>query len=111
MRVDDAMVEQVRRFNRLVTQRAGALEDHYLARGRALGASRVLWEIASGCEIRHLRARLGLDSGYLSRILRSLEAEGLVTTGTSDGDGRVRMVRLTAAGRNERSLLDRRSDR
>ncbi|HEY3484424.1 MAG TPA: MarR family winged helix-turn-helix transcriptional regulator [Ilumatobacteraceae bacterium] len=109
--IDGQMVEQVRRFNRLVTQRAGALDDHYLARGRALGASRVLWEIGSGCEIRQLRARLGLDSGYLSRILRSLEADGLVATGSSDNDARVRTVRLTSAGRHERALLDRRSDR
>ena len=109
--VTEEMVAQVRRFNRLVTQRAGALEDHYLSRGRALGASRVLWEIGAGCEIRQLRARLGLDSGYLSRILRSLEGDGLVVTGTSDDDARVRTVRLTTAGRNERALLDRRSDR
>lgn len=55
----------------------GGLHDHYLARGRPLGEARVLWEIGErGCEIRALRTRLDLDSGYLSRLLRSLEAAG-----------------------------------
>src|SRR3954463_10872473 len=104
-------VEQVRRFNRTVTQRVGALNDHYLARDRPLGEARMLWEIgADGCDVRILRARLGLDSGYASRLLRSLEAAGLVTVTASPRDARVRTARLTKKGRTERVLLDRRSD-
>jgi ribosomal protein S18 acetylase RimI-like enzyme/DNA-binding transcriptional ArsR family regulator len=60
--------------------------------------------------VRALRSLLGLDSGYLSRLLRSLEAAGLVTVGPSERDGRIRTARLTAAGRAERALLDRGSD-
>jgi GNAT superfamily N-acetyltransferase len=60
--------------------------------------------------VRALRARLGLDSGYLSRLLRSLGDAGLVSVEAAAGDRRVRTVRLTAAGRAERELLDRRSD-
>ena len=60
--------------------------------------------------MRRLRAQLGLDSGYLSRLLRSLEAAGLVTVGPSERDKRVRTARLTRAGLTERALLDRRSD-
>ena len=76
-----------------------------------LGASRVLWEIGpDGIDIRTIRERLGLDSGYLSRLLRNLEAEGLVTVKPDAEDQRVRVVRLTKAGRTERSELDRRSD-
>jgi DNA-binding MarR family transcriptional regulator/GNAT superfamily N-acetyltransferase len=109
--MDPVMVEQVRRFNRTVTQRVGALDDHYLARARPLGAARVLWEIGEqGCDLKALRARLDLDSGYLSRLLRALESDGLVVVGRSESDGRVRIARLTAAGRKERALLDRRSD-
>jgi DNA-binding MarR family transcriptional regulator len=105
------MVEQVRSFNRLVTQSVGALQDHYLSRRLPLGEARVLWEIgADGCDVRTLRARLDLDSGYLSRLLRSLEAAGLVRVRPSAGDRRVRTASLTAAGRRERDLLDRRSD-
>src|SRR6202158_1708112 len=73
-RMDQAMVAHVRRFNRLVTQRVGALDDRFLARDRPLGAARVLWEVGpDGCEVRALRMRLDLDSGYLSLLLRSLE--------------------------------------
>ena len=89
----------------------GALDDHYLARGRPLGQARLLWEIGvGGSEVRRLRARLGLDSGYLSRLLRSLEADGLVEVTEKDDDRRVRTARLTAAGRAEREVLDRGSD-
>jgi DNA-binding MarR family transcriptional regulator/GNAT superfamily N-acetyltransferase len=108
---DRAMIDTVRGFNRIVTQRVGALQDGYLARDRPLAESRVLWEIGErGCEVRTLRSRLDLDSGYLSRLLRSLEASGLVTVGTSQGDKRIRRARLTPAGRRERALLDHRSD-
>jgi DNA-binding MarR family transcriptional regulator/GNAT superfamily N-acetyltransferase len=105
------MVAQVRRFNRTVTQRIGALSDAFLARGRPLGQARLLWEIGpDGSDVRGLRSRLDLDSGYLSRLLRSLEADGLVTVEQSQADGRVRTARLTRRGLAERAELDRRSD-
>jgi len=105
------MIDQVRRFNRAVTQRAGALDDAFLARGRPLGQARVLWETGrDGRDVRDLRARLDLDSGYLSRLLRALERDGLVTVEANEADGRIRTVRLTAAGEAERAELDRLSD-
>jgi DNA-binding MarR family transcriptional regulator/N-acetylglutamate synthase-like GNAT family acetyltransferase len=104
-------VGAVRSFNRTVTERVGALQDHYLARDRPLGEARVLWEIGDdGCEVRALRSGLGLDSGYLSRLLRSLESAGLVTVGPGDLDRRVRVARPTSRGRAERRVLDSRSD-
>jgi DNA-binding MarR family transcriptional regulator/GNAT superfamily N-acetyltransferase len=107
----DAVVDQVRRFNRTLTERAGALDDRFLGRDRPLGEARVLWEIGlDGCEVRQLRSWLGLDSGYLSRLLRSLEADGLIMVTASRGDRRIRVVRLTAAGRRERDALDRRAN-
>jgi DNA-binding MarR family transcriptional regulator/GNAT superfamily N-acetyltransferase len=109
--MSDATVAQVRRFNRIVTERVGALNDRFLGRDRPLGAARVLWEIGlDGCEVRLLRARLGLDSGYLSRLLRSLETAGLVRVAPDARDRRIRVARLTAAGRRERATLDERSD-
>jgi ribosomal protein S18 acetylase RimI-like enzyme len=109
--MDPTMVAQVRRFNRVVAERVGALEDRYLARDRALGEARLLWEIGDeGADVRSLRARLDLDSGYLSRLLRSLEAADLVAVGPSERDRRVRTARLTPAGSAERAVLDGRSD-
>jgi DNA-binding MarR family transcriptional regulator/GNAT superfamily N-acetyltransferase len=104
-------VAHVRSFNRTVSQRIGALRDGYLARGRPLGASRVLWEVGDGAtDLRALRTRLDLDSGYLTRLVRALEDDGLVVVAPDPNDKRVRTVSLTAAGRAERKVLDRRSD-
>src|SRR5437588_10360773 len=109
--MSDSAIGQVRRFNRVVAERAGALNDRFLGRGRPLGEARLLWEIGSdGCEVRLLRSRLGLDSGYLSRLLRALEAAGLVEVSESPSDRRTRVARLTTAGRRERRTLDKRSD-
>ena len=82
-----------------MTKRAGALEGHLLGRDRPLGESRVLYEIGTGgADIRELRARLGLDSWYLSRPVQSLAAKGLVELRPGEGDERVRRAGLTAAG-------------
>jgi DNA-binding MarR family transcriptional regulator/GNAT superfamily N-acetyltransferase len=109
--MDTVMVSQVRSFNRTVTQRIGALHDQFLARSRPLGQARLLWEIGpGGSDVRMLRSRLDLDSGYLSRLLRSLEQDRLVTVAQNGSDARVRVVRLTARGLAEWAELDRRSD-
>jgi DNA-binding MarR family transcriptional regulator/N-acetylglutamate synthase-like GNAT family acetyltransferase len=104
-------VAQVRRFHRLVTQRAGALDDHFLGRDRPLGESRVLYEIGTaGADLRDLRARLGLDSGYLSRLVQSLASAGLATLRSGPDDERVRRAHLTRAGLAEVEEMNRRSD-
>jgi DNA-binding MarR family transcriptional regulator/GNAT superfamily N-acetyltransferase len=105
------LVEQVRSFNRTMTERVGVLNDHFLGRNHPLGEARLLWEIGTeGASVRELRSRLGLDSAYVSRLLRSLEGQGLVVIATSENDGRVRQVQLTEAGLRERSELDQRAD-
>ena len=109
--MDTTLIPQVRRFNRIAVARIGALDGSFLGRKRAVGEARLLWEIGGGgADLRDLRARLGLDSGYLSRLLRALEEDGLVTVGVASGDGRVRRATLTAAGRREWRELDTRSD-
>ncbi|MFF1419962.1 GNAT family N-acetyltransferase [Streptomyces sp. NPDC058280] len=109
--MDEVQIDQVRRFNRTVTERVGVLHDHYLGLDRPIGEARLLWEIGEqGEDVRRVRERLGLDSGYVSRLLRSLEADGLVTVEPLPQDRRVRTVRLTDAGRAERAVLDGRSD-
>jgi DNA-binding MarR family transcriptional regulator/GNAT superfamily N-acetyltransferase len=109
--MDRELVQQVRSFNRRVTRRVGALEESYLSRGRPLGEARLIFEIgADGANLRALRDRLGLDSGYLSRLLQSLRAQRLVELKRQGGDGRMRRVSLTETGRRELAAYDRLSD-
>src|ERR1700719_301800 len=109
--METPLIEQVRSFNRTMTERVGALNDHFLGRNHPLGEARLLWEIGeAGASVRELRRRLGLDSAYVSRLLRSLEQQSLIEVRASEHDGRVRLVRLTAAGLGERAELDQRAD-
>lgn len=109
--MDEHQIRQVRRFNRVVTQHAGALEESYLRRGRPLGEARLLHEVGpDGIDVRILREKLKLDSGYVSRLLRSLEAQGLVETRNKTGDRRIRRVAVTPKGRAERAIYDALSD-
>ncbi len=103
-------IQRVRRFNRTVTQRVGALDSDYLHRGRPLGEARLLHEVgAAGSDVRRLRETLRLDSGYVSRLLRSLEGQGLIETRPGE-DGRTRRVVLTPQGMAEWAAYDALSD-
>ncbi|MCC6242512.1 MAG: MarR family transcriptional regulator [Gemmatimonadaceae bacterium] len=101
-------IPTVRSFYRALTLRVGVFTDRFLGRDRPIALSRLLFEIGTdGADIRELRSRLDLDSGYLSRMLRSLEGDGLVKVVPLESDLRSRRVRLTAAGRREVQELDR----
>ncbi|WP_370325768.1 GNAT family N-acetyltransferase [Euzebya sp.] len=106
--------EVLRRFNRSFTARIGVLDDRFLGGDRPVGHARMLFEIGAegpdGASVRDLRARLALDSGYVSRVLRSLEGDGLVTVSPDPDDGRQRRAVLTADGWEEWRRLDARSD-
>lgn len=100
-------VARLRRFNRAVTREAGALDTSFLGRGRPLGAARVLIMVRpEGTDVALIRERLGLDSGLMSRFLRSLEREGLIATANDPADRRRRIARLTEAGRAELAAYD-----
>ena len=104
-------VDVVRRFNRSYTQRIGVLDDSFLGLGMPLGPTRLLFEIgAAPGTAQALRDRLGLDSGYLSRLLRRLEHDGLVAVLPDPADRRRRQVTLTPAGRERWAELEHRSD-
>ncbi len=104
-------IASIRRFNRAITATVGALDDSFLGRGRPLGPARVLWSIRpEGTDVAEIRAALHLDSGLLSRILRGLEREGLVTTAASLSDRRRRIASLTPAGEAEKAEYDRLND-
>ena len=102
----------LRHFNRVWSQRVGVLDDSFLGSGRPIGPSRLLFEVGSASvSVRELRDRTGLDSGYVSRLLRRLEREGLIRTEVDPGDARRRLVSLTTEGRLARQDLDDRSER
>lgn len=103
-------VATLRAFNRTWGRRSGVLDESFLGTGRPYGSARLLFEIEQPVTVRDLRTRLGLDSGYVSRLLRGLQREGLVGVSPDPDDGRRRVVSLTAAGRRARGDLDDRSE-
>lgn len=105
-----ADVAAFRRFSRYFTRRVGVITDQYLGQTRSLGPARVMFEIGSGTSLRDLRSRLDLDPGYLSRMMRSLEQEGLVRVSAHPEDGRLRMAQLTEAGETELAEQNIRAD-
>lgn len=113
--VPTEQVAAFRRFNRAFTRRIDALNDHYLGQDRTLGEARLLFEIASagtpeGISLRELRTRLGLDAGYLSRMTKRLQDQGMITLATHPEDSRLRVARLTPAGHVEVEEQNRRAD-
>ena len=107
----EARVDAVRRFNRLFTRRIGVLREGLLHTPYTLTEARVLFEVADrdGPTASELSRELGLDPGYLSRILVRLEERGLIEKVRSETDARRRLLSLTTDGQEAFSLLDRRS--
>ncbi|HEX6339031.1 MAG TPA: helix-turn-helix domain-containing GNAT family N-acetyltransferase [Jiangellaceae bacterium] len=104
-------VAAVRSFSRFFTTVIGALDEGLLQSPYSLTEARVIFELAQAeiTEVVALRRALGLDAGYLSRMLARFEADGLVVREKSGVDARRQTVRLTQAGRNVFRLLDDRS--
>jgi DNA-binding MarR family transcriptional regulator/GNAT superfamily N-acetyltransferase len=95
-------VAAVRRFNRFYTRQIGALDEAHLGGPYGLAEGRVLYEVAQtphGLPPKDIAGLTGLDAGYLSRILKRFETEGLVEREPSAHDGRSVTLRLTPAGR------------
>jgi DNA-binding MarR family transcriptional regulator/GNAT superfamily N-acetyltransferase len=105
----EPVTSRVREFNRFYTQRIGVLTDRYLGQ-RPLGEARLLFEIGGTADLSVVRTRLGLDSGYLSRLLRSLERQGLIVLRPHPADARARVATLTPAGRDALSEIDIRAE-
>lgn len=104
-------IARTRRFYRAVTTKSGVLDGSYLGLGRPLGPARVLNAIGHGMvELDQIRAYLRLNSGLLSRYLRGLEEEGLITTAAAETDNRRRVATLTPAGRSEFAAYERLCD-
>lgn len=94
-------IDEIRRFNRTYLPFMQLMNGNYLDTGYSLTEARVLFEVRDRgeCSAREVCSALGLDKGYLSRIVRKLERAGLVERGVGEGDARVRPMRLTQAGR------------
>jgi DNA-binding MarR family transcriptional regulator/GNAT superfamily N-acetyltransferase len=104
-------VAEVRAFNRFYTATIGVLQEGLLRTPYSLTEARVLFELAqrTDTEVAQLRRTLGLDAGYLSRMLGRFESDGLVLRTQSTTDGRRQVIRLTEAGRATYRRLDERS--
>jgi DNA-binding MarR family transcriptional regulator/GNAT superfamily N-acetyltransferase len=102
----------VRRFNRFFTRQIGVLQEGLLPSPYSLTEARIIFELAnrSSLTASDLGNELGLDAGYLSRILNKLEQQKLIEKNRSDDDGRQRLISLTAEGQKVFSLLDNRSN-
>jgi DNA-binding MarR family transcriptional regulator/N-acetylglutamate synthase-like GNAT family acetyltransferase len=107
----DGRVGSVRRFNRFWTRQIGVLREGYLESPFSLTEVRVLYELANRGEstASELGEKLGLDAGYLSRILRGFEKHDLIHKRPSETDGRRRLLRLSERGREAFAPLDARS--
>jgi DNA-binding MarR family transcriptional regulator/GNAT superfamily N-acetyltransferase len=106
-----AQVQAIRRFNRFYTRRIGVLEEKLLASPFTLAQARVLFELGTRKSVTagELVGILGLDPGYLSRILQQFAASRLIARVRSTQDGRRTELSLTAKGRKEFGALDRKS--
>ena len=104
----DATVQSIRRFNRFYTRALGTLDEEWQKSSFSLTQARVLYELAHRVDLtaNRLVEDLGLDSGYLSRILRGFEQKGLITRSVSDADGRQSLIVLTKSGKKEFARLN-----
>ena len=107
----DERAREIRRFNRFYTRQIGVLAEDLLDTPFSLAEGRLLYEIAHGEPVTAatLKAVTGLDQGYLSRLLKGFERQGLVGRRAHPDDGRVRLLHLTAKGRTAFSRLDARA--
>src|SRR3954452_7432269 len=109
----DRQVAAVRAFNRFYTQKLGALEQHLLDSPFSLAEARVLYELAhrDAVSAKEVGGCLGIDAGYLSRIVQSFDEKGLISRTPLPSDRRQQQLSLTAKGRQAYARLDRSSQK
>ena len=109
----DSQVAAVRAFNRFYTRKLGALDQHLLDSPFSLAEARVLYELAQHDAIsaKEIGLSLGLDAGYLSRIVQSFDEKSLISRTPLPSDRRQQQLSLTAKGRQAYAKLDRSSQK
>ena len=107
----DTRIAAFRRFNRFYTQKIGVLDRCYLQSEFSVGEARVLYELAQREETTasEISANLGMDMGYLSRILGKLEEQQLIRRMPAEQDARQRLIQVTSKGKKAVNTLDSRS--
>src|ERR1700704_3579199 len=107
----DVQIAAVRAFNRFYTRKLGVLDQHLLKSPFSLSEARVLYELAHRQDLaaKEIGIELGLDPGYLSRIIQNFDENGLITRKPLPADRRQYRLRLHAKGRQAFARLDRRS--
>jgi DNA-binding MarR family transcriptional regulator/N-acetylglutamate synthase-like GNAT family acetyltransferase len=104
-------VESVRCFNRFYTRQIGVLNEHLLKSPFSLAEGRIIYELAQRekATATELRGELGLDAGYLSRLLADFKKRGLIARKPAEADGRQSLIRLTEKGQNAFAQLNAQS--
>ena len=107
----DDQIAAVRAFNRFYTRKLGVLDQHLMQSPFSLSEARVLYELAHRDDLsaKEVGAELGLDAGYLSRIVQNFDESGLITRKPLASDRRQYRLALTAKGRQAFAKLDRSS--
>lgn len=113
MKSKQRTIEEIRAFNRYYTGLIGLLNDHLLDSEYSLSEVRILYEINTHQPVSASRimSEMGIDKGYLSRVLKQLEKNGLISKQVSGEDARVTLVSLTAKGETLFSRLNAASDK
>src|SRR6185369_13848792 len=113
MSQDDSLsqVAAVRAFNRFYTRKLGVLDQHLMKSPYSLSEARVLYELAHREDLsaKEIGIELGLDAGYLSRMVQSFDEDGLITRKPLASDRRQYQLALTAKGRQAQAKLERSS--
>jgi len=108
----DRQISAVRAFNRFYTRKLGVLDQHFMKSPFSLSEGRVLYELAHRevLAAKEIGIELGLDPGYLSRLIQNFDEKGLITRKPLPSDRRQYQLSLTAKGRAAFAKLDRSSD-
>ena len=111
--IKTGVVERVREFNRFYTRVIGLHDRYVLSSPFSLSEARVLYEVGhqQKCTAKSLMTQLGLDAGYLSRMIRKFETQGLLSRVRSDKDGRLFFLKLTSQGRKALDVLEQKLNR